>query len=118
MRNGCELIEIWRGDRLESAHLGHAVVCGPDGAVLEAWGDPATIIYPRSSAKMLQALPLMLSDLAPKLSTQQRAIACASHSGGRIHVDLVTSWLGDMGLGDDALHCGTQWPSDLASEIT
>jgi L-asparaginase II len=29
--------------------------------IVQAWGNPAAVIYPRSSCKMLQALPLLES---------------------------------------------------------
>lgn len=53
-----ELIELWRGELQEGVHRGHAVI--HDGTdIVGAWGDPAAIIYPRSSCKMVQALPLL-----------------------------------------------------------
>ena len=54
-----EMVRIRRGDRVESVHRGAAVVCGPDGEIAEAWGDATAVIYPRSSCKMIQALPLV-----------------------------------------------------------
>jgi len=109
----CPMIEIWRGPHLESWHTGHAVVCGPNGAIIEAWGDPDALIYPRSSAKMIQALPLLLSGAGSALTDRYLALACASHQGGAAHVDLATQWLSDLGLGDGDLRCGPQWPADL-----
>lgn len=108
-----ELIELWRGDMCESLHCGHAVVCDSHG-VVEAWGDPAQIIFPRSSCKMIQALPLIESGAADKagLTSRQLALACASHNGARIHVDAVGDWLTRLGLGDDDLRCGSHMPSD------
>lgn len=109
-----QLCEIWRGDFLESVHRGHAVVCGEGGEILEAWGDPDKIVLPRSSAKMVQALPLLESGAADKagLTTEQLALACASHNGAAIHTDRVNRWLNDLGLSDDALRCGPQMPAD------
>ena len=57
------MIELWRGGMLESRHLGHAVICDARG-IVEAWGDPEAVIFPRSSCKMLQALPLIESGAA------------------------------------------------------
>ena len=34
-----ELVEVWRGDLLESIHRGHAVVCDSAGQVVEAGAD-------------------------------------------------------------------------------
>jgi len=53
------MAELWRGPFLESVHLGHAVVCDDTGQIVEAWGDPGAVILPRSSCKMIQALPLV-----------------------------------------------------------
>ena len=112
------MAEIWRGDLLESLHTGHAVICDDTGQIIEAWGDPDAVIYPRSSCKMVQALPLLESGAADRaaLTTQQLALACASHSGAHVHTDRVQAWLSDLGLGDDALRCGPQWPHDQADE--
>lgn len=108
-----ELIELWRGGLCESTHRGHAVVWGPDG-IVESWGDPAAIIFPRSSCKMIQALPLVESGAADAagLGPEQLALACASHSGGAIHTSRVGAWLGTLGLGEPDLRCGAHLPQD------
>ncbi|MBV0913395.1 asparaginase [Anianabacter salinae] len=112
-----ELVEVWRGDMIESRHRGHAVICGPTGEIEEAWGDPDAIIYPRSSCKMLQALPLIESGAADAhgLTTKQLALACASHQGAAIHSEHVTRWLSDLGLSDDDLRCGPEDPRDRSA---
>ena len=106
--------EIWRGPFLESAHLGHAVICDETGQIVEAWGNPEQVILPRSSSKMIQALPLIQSGAADAagLGTEQLALACASHNGAAIHTDRVKRWLKDLGLGDDDFRCGPQEPAD------
>ena len=106
------LVEVWRGAFLESVHAGHAVVCGPDGAVREAWGDPETVILPRSSCKMIQALPLVEGGEA--LPVERLALACASHQGAPAHVAGVEAWLADLGLSGDDLRCGAQPSRDSA----
>ncbi|MDP1668867.1 asparaginase [Phaeovulum sp.] len=107
------MVELWRGGRLESAHLGHAVVWGP-GGIEAAWGDPAAVIFPRSSCKMIQALPLIESGAAAAagLSARQLALACASHQGAAIHTEAVTAWLAALGLGEADLRCGAHLPND------
>ena len=55
------LVEIWRGPFLESLHRGHAVVWQDGGGIVASWGDPGQVILPRSSCKMIQALPLVES---------------------------------------------------------
>lgn len=114
MASPVEMAEVWRGDLLESVHMGHAVVCRPNGEIVQAWGDPSAVIYPRSSCKMIQALPLIESGAAGEygLTSEQLALSCASHNGAHIHTDRVGAWLTDLGLGDDDLRCGPQVPSD------
>lgn len=108
------LAEIWRGPFLESVHKGHAVICDAGGDIVRAWGDPQALIYPRSAAKMIQALPLLTSGAADKygLSGEQLALACASHTGAAIHTDRVRAWLAQLKLVDDDLRCGRQMPTD------
>lgn len=109
------MAEVWRGSLLESLHLGHAVICNAQGQIVRSWGDPDAVIYPRSSAKMIQALPLMSSGAAAKygLTSEQLALACASHNGAHIHTDRVNSWLGQLGLADSDFRCGPQEPADI-----
>lgn len=111
------MTEVWRGALLESLHLGHAVICDAQGGILRAWGDPRAVIYPRSSCKMIQALPLLTSGAADKygLGSEHLALACASHNGAAIHTDRVRAWMGQLGLDDDALRCGPQVPDDEAA---
>lgn len=114
MTNPAPMVEIWRGPFLESVHSGHAVVCDDTGQIVKSWGDPDAVVLPRSSAKMIQGLPLITSGAADaaNLSSEQLALACASHNGAAIHTDRVQAWLKDLGLNDDAFRCGTQWPDD------
>jgi L-asparaginase II len=110
MTDAARMVEVWRGDVAESHHRGHAVVCDADGAVRAAWGDPDAVILPRSSCKMLQALPL--AESGAELTGEQLALACASHSGAAMHVTRVARWLADLGLAEADLRCGPQVPDD------
>tara|TARA_R110002051_G_scaffold20631_6_gene56009 strand:- start:607 stop:1596 length:990 start_codon:yes stop_codon:yes gene_type:complete len=112
MTSPVNLVEIWRNDLLESAHQGHAVVCDEHGEIVQAWGDPSAVIFPRSSCKMIQALPLLESGAGADLTTEQLALSCASHQGAAIHTDRVALWLKDLGLSDDDFRCGPQTPGD------
>ena len=107
--------EIWRGPLLESLHRGHVVIADATG-IRMAWGDPEALIYPRSSCKMLQALPLLSSGAADAAGLPPRhlALACASHNGADIHIDLVADWLEALGLSEDDFRCGAQMPRDEA----
>lgn len=119
MTRGAPMAEVFRGGFLESVHHGHAVIARPDGTLVETWGDPGQVILPRSSAKMIQALPLIESGAAAALTERQLALACASHSGETRHVEAVSHWLSDLGLDEHALCCGPQPSRDpvLAEEM-
>lgn len=108
------MTELWRGSLLESRHTGHAVICDDTGQIVRAWGDPEAVIYPRSSCKMIQALPLVTSGAADKygLDTEHLALACASHNGAAIHTDRVRAWIDQLGLADQDFRCGPQMPDD------
>lgn len=110
------MVELWRGGMLESRHLGHAVICNRSG-IVDAWGDPEAVIFPRSSCKMLQALPLIESGAASAagLSDAQLALACSSHNGAEIHTGMVSRWLSDLGLSEADLRCGAHMPYDPAA---
>lgn len=109
-----EMVELWRNGLLESTHRGHAVICDDTGAVVESWGDPERIIFPRSSCKMLQALPLLESGAADAvgLTDAHIALACASHQGAALHVNMAKRWLADLGLAEPDLRCGAHEPYD------
>jgi len=108
------MAEVWRGEFLECVHLGHGVVCDASGNVVQAWGDADAVFLPRSSCKMIQALPLVESGAADAfgLGEAQLALACASHQAASGHTDLVQRWLSELDLGDSDLRCGPQMPND------
>ena len=111
------LAEISRGPFLESTHFGHAVICDDTGKVIKSWGHPDEMILPRSSCKMIQALPLITSGASAAfgLTMRQLALACASHQGAAIHTDAVMNWLENLGLGEADFRCGAQMPNDRAA---
>ena len=108
-----KLIELWRGGIRESTHLGHVVIADGNG-IIEAWGDPGAVIFPRSSCKMIQALPLVESGAADGagLGPEHLALACASHNGAEIHTGRVADWLSGLGLAEPDLRCGAHMPND------
>ena len=58
------LVEVERSGLVESVHRGHAVVVDASGEVVRAWGEPDTVIYPRSAVKPLQAVGMVEAGLA------------------------------------------------------
>jgi L-asparaginase II len=111
------MVEIWRGDLAEEVHRGHAVIARADGSVEMAWGDTEALIYPRSSCKILQALPLVESGAADAagLTDRHLALACASHSGAAMHTTLVADWIAAIGRRESDLRCGAHAPIDAVA---
>jgi L-asparaginase II len=116
MRNP-ELVEVTRGNLVESRHRGAVVVMDADGATLLALGDAGLPVYPRSAVKPLQALPLIESGAADRFGfgDAELALACASHGGEPAHVEVASRMLERAGLDGTALECGTHWPSHAPS---
>lgn len=110
-----KMVQLTRAGRVESEHSGHAVIAHSDGDIVDVWGDAGAIIYPRSSCKMIQALPLVESGAAERLRDDQLALACASHQGAVLHTRAVQEWLGDLGFDERDLRCGAHWPADVAA---
>ena len=83
-----------------------------DGAELLAFGEKKRETFPRSAAKWIQALELVLSGAvdALELTDDHLAIACASHNGEPEHVAIVNTWLGQLGLTTEDLECGVSLP--------
>src|SRR6267378_7265541 len=106
------LVEVRRGAITESRHRGHVVAVEPDGKVVAYAGSPQDVTYLRSSAKPLQALPLLSSGAAEHFgfTDQEVALACASHSGEPIHTEIAASMLRKIGLTSEALKCGIHEP--------
>jgi L-asparaginase II len=113
MENAVKMVEIIRGGRVESSHMGHAVICNGAGDVIRSWGNPDAVIFPRSSCKMIQALPLLESGVGRDLTPAHLAMVCASHQGAAVHTEFVARWLADLGLAEGDLRCGAHEPSDI-----
>ena len=110
--NDPTLVEISRGDRVESAHHGAFMVVDADSATIARGGDVDRPIFPRSAVKLIQALPLVESGAADALGFGNRelAMACSSHSSEPRHVEAARHMLEAAGLDESALECGTHWP--------
>jgi L-asparaginase II len=110
----------------ENDHAGWAIVYDAHASIQNrhpiVWataGAQACTTFIRSAAKPFQALPLLdfFGDDVPqsfRLSSEDLAIACASHTGSQAHIDRVTVLLSKASLTADSLNCGPDWPGDRA----
>lgn len=108
------VFEATRGKIVESVQFGAAAVVDTKGELVASLGDPELVTYLRSSAKPFQALPFMQEggDEKFKLTGEETAILCASHSGTDRHVQVVQALQKKIGIPESALQCGTHPPSD------
>lgn len=97
----------------ESVHFGAAVGLGGDGSVAVAIGDPHVAIYPRSANKPLQAEAMVALGWQP--TSEQLALACASHAGAPVHLAVVESTLAAAGLDIGDLGNTPSLPLDTAA---
>ncbi len=106
------LVEIWRGDAVESQHRGIAVAVDVEGRVVFAAGDAQRVVYPRSALKFFQSIPLLESGAADffNLTAAEIALACASHGAEDLHLRALHGWLARLNLGVDDLECGADMP--------
>jgi len=106
------LVEVIRGNIVESRHSGAIAIADVEGRLLLALGDVSRPIYPRSAVKPLLAIPLIESGAADAfgLGTSELAVACSSHSGDKVHVEAVSALLAKSGLKESRLACGAHWP--------
>jgi L-asparaginase II len=106
------VVAVWRGDLVESVHHGRYVVRDARAETLDSLGDSAGYVHLRSSAKPFQALPLVFSGAADAfgLTSEELAVACASHSAEPRHLAAVRSILRKSGLSEDDLQNGIHPP--------
>src|SRR5260221_700871 len=111
------LVEVVRGQMVESRHRATVAVVDAEGHVVASWGDIEQPLYGRSAIKPLLALPLIESGAADAygLGTAEIALATASHNGEKRHTETVMQWLGRIGLSVDDLECGAHYPYDEAT---
>lgn len=98
-------VAVRRGGTVESVHRVHAVAVR-DGEVIAEAGDRNLVTFFRSSAKPIQALPLVRA--RPELDDRLVAIACASHKAEPEQIEAVRVLLAAAPASEDDLECGPQ----------
>ncbi len=108
------LVEVVRGGAVESRHRGAVVAVNADGKTLFSLGDIDQLVFPRSSLKPVQVIPLIESGAIDRFAISQKelALACASHNGEAMHMEVLLPWLERVGLTPAELECGPSLPLD------
>lgn len=99
------VVEATRGGVVEARHRVDAVAVS-GGKIVEYCGAPHLVTYFRSSAKPLQALPVIRA--WPELDDAEIAITCASHLHRPDQLDPVRSLLAKAQATKDDLECGPE----------
>lgn len=109
------LVQVRRGDLVESVHHARLVVTAADGTLEESYGDVTAPMFPRSSMKPLQAVGMLRAGL--DLDGELLALAAASHSGEAFHIDGARRILAGCGLSEADLQCTPDLPIDREALI-
>ncbi len=106
------LATSFRGDVKDLFTHGTIVLTDSSGKKIFEKGDGSEYAFPRSSAKLMQAMvPLSVGAAdAFNLSDAEISQICASHSGEAIHIQTVRSILKKIEMEESALKCGAHYP--------
>jgi L-asparaginase II len=99
------VVEVTRGEVVEARHQVHAVAVR-EGRIEFAAGDSGLVTFLRSSAKPLQALPVVRH--RPDLDDEQIALLCASHRATPEQLAVVRRILAAAPATEDDLECGPE----------
>jgi L-asparaginase II len=99
------VVDVVRGQIVEGRHLAHAVAVR-DGEIVEAAGDAFLRTGFRSSAKPIQALPIVRA--RPDIDDEELALVCASHLARPEQLAPVRRLLAKAPAGEDELECGAE----------
>jgi len=117
MQSNPVLVEVVRGETVESRHHGAYAVVDSSGSLIASAGDIEQACYARSAIKPLQAIAFVESGAVDRygLDRQHIALSSASHNGETRHTELVEKWLAKLDLGERDLECGGHYPYHMAS---
>lgn len=112
MTPGRCVVEVLRGDAVESTHRVHVAVAHAEQGLIASAGNPAHLSFVRSAIKMFQVLPFVEAGGIARfqLAPEELAICTASHGGEPVHVATAQSVLAKAGLTEAALACGPHLP--------
>lgn len=108
----------YRGTLADLVHRGHIAVADHTGALLWSLGNPRRTVFARSSAKPIQAIPVVESGAAAHfgITQEELAVICASHNGEPFHIDAISRILQKAGLSANCLRCGAEYPMYVPAE--
>ena len=112
MTPGRCIVEVRRGDVVESEHRVHVAVSHAEQGLVSSAGNPAHRSFVRSAIKMFQVMPFVEAGGVEHfaLTPQELALCTASHGGEPFHVAAAQSILDKARVTEAALACGPHLP--------
>tara|TARA_Y100000741_G_scaffold345977_1_gene311900 strand:- start:2097 stop:3092 length:996 start_codon:yes stop_codon:yes gene_type:complete len=108
---------VTRGGFSESVHKAICNIKDINFNTILSTNNKNELIFPRSSIKIFQALPFILSDAHKKFGLDEKkiAISCSSHTGEDYHIKILESWINKILIKEKKLLCGIHMPIDSKS---
>ncbi len=99
------LTEEYRGELLDLTHYGHICVTDKNDDVILSVGDSNAVVFYRSAAKPLQAIPVLMRGLHKKynLTDEETVIFSGSHVGDEEHLAVMESIFKKCGFNEQSL---------------
>ena len=112
MTPGRCIVEVLRGDVVESSHRVHVAVHHAEQGLVASAFNPAHHSFVRSAIKMFQAMPFVEAGGVAHfgLTGEELALCTASHGGEPFHVAAARSILAKVKVTDEAMVCGPHLP--------
>lgn len=113
------VIDVLRGNAVESKHQVMAAVVDDRGVLAGFWGNVDYLTFPRSAIKMLQALSLVESGAMEKFGLDEKmlAMACASHMGEKHHMETLNHWMEKIKFTEAGFRCGPAYPGNESAQF-
>ncbi|HKC23438.1 MAG TPA: asparaginase, partial [Thermoanaerobaculia bacterium] len=110
---GAPVLAVTRGASVESVHRGSIAVVDAAGRLLASFGDPLVPVFLRSAAKPFQLVPFLAAGGERKfrLTTEEIALAAASHAGEPSHTAAAERMLAKGAFTPEDLRCGAHAPA-------
>jgi L-asparaginase II len=111
------IIQVTRGDRIESFHQAFVVIVDKQGKTIYSSGDENYITCFRSSLKPFQASAAIKCEATSKaqFTSKEIALMCASHSGEKIHIETAKGMLDKLGYTPNDYECGAHPAHDIST---
>ncbi len=104
-----------RGNNIENLHFGWICILDNKKNIVYKKGDMTDKIFLRSTAKPIQAIPII--DYKINVSLKELAIICGSHSGSSKHLRLLQELIKKDELKLQDLQCGIHFPTDEKEKL-